>query len=126
MRAASALAVAFLAALAAPVTALAQQPNYGCLASANCGQKGNSPAVGPRDYWQNWICGGCHIGPVTNYVPSPAERALLSVPARFWVMHTEAERDGETRARVSQHRLVPTSRMAPAFQQLMANRPKAR
>jgi len=126
MRAGRALALAFLAALVAPATARAQQPNYGCLANANCGQKGTSPAVGPRDYWQNWICAGCHLGPVTHYVPSPAERALLSVPARFWVMHAEAERDGETRARISQHRLVPTSRMSPLFQQLMANQPKAR
>ena len=78
MRAAPAFAVVFFAALAASATARAQQqPNYGCLASATCGHKGSSPAAGPRDYWQNWICGGCHIGPVTNYAPSPAERALL-------------------------------------------------
>jgi hypothetical protein len=104
----------------------AQQPNFGCLANANCGQKGNTPNAGPRDYWQNWICQGCHLGPPVNYVQSPPERALMGVPARFWAMHGDAVREGETRARASQHRLLPTSRMPPAFQALMAQRPPTR
>jgi len=105
--------------------ALAQQPNFGCLASDNCGQKGKSTNVGPRDYWQNWICAGCHVSPVTNFAPSPAERALIGVPARFWVMHAEAERDGETAIRASQHRLLPANRISPVFRQLIALRPRA-
>ena len=119
-----ALFVVLMLSFAATAAQAQQQgPSLGCLANGNCGHKGNTPNSGPRDYWQNWICQGCHLGPVVNYAPSPTERALLSVPARFWVMHADAERDGETRARITQHRLLPTSRMPPPFQTLMAQRP---
>jgi len=117
------LAAPVLVAAVAAAALAQQQPNFGCLANANCGQKGPSPNAGPRDYWQNWICAGCHLGPPTSYAPSPPERALLAVPARFWVMHAEAARDGETRARVGQHRRLPVNRMPPVFQRLMAERP---
>jgi hypothetical protein len=114
------VAAAFCIIFAATVAA--QQPNYGCLAFGNCGQKGNTPNAGPRDYWQNWICSGCHLGVATNYVQSPPERALLGVPSRFWTMHADAVRDGETRVRVGQHRLLPANRISPGFQQLLSDR----
>ena len=120
------IVVLALGLVAGAAQAQQQQPGFGCLANANCGQKGNTPSAGPRDYWQNWICQGCHLGPPVNYAPSPPERALMNVPARFWVMHADAMRDGETRARAGQHRLLPTSRMAPTFQGLMAQRPPGR
>jgi hypothetical protein len=108
---------------AAAAQAQQQGAGFGCLGNGNCGQKGNTPSAGPRDYWQNWICQGCHVGPPVAYVLSPPERALMNVPARFWSMHADAMRDGETRARISQHRLLPASRMPPAFQNLMVQRP---
>jgi hypothetical protein len=119
------LAAPVLAAAIAAPAALAQQrqPTYGCLAYDTCGKKSTTTNGGPRDYWQNWICAGCHLGGLANYQPSPAERALLAVPARFWVMHAEAERGGETRARIRQHPLLPTNRLPPAFRRLMAERP---
>jgi hypothetical protein len=100
-----------------------QGPSFGCLHNGNCGQKGNTPNAGPRDYWQNWVCQGCHVGPPVNYAPSPVERSLVSVPPRFWSMHADAARDGETRARIAQHRLLPTSRIPAPFQNLIAQRP---
>jgi hypothetical protein len=102
--------------------AAAQQPNYGCLAHNTCGRKGTTSNTGPRDYWQNWICSGCHMGVASNYVQSPPERALINVPDRFWIMHAEARRDGETAVKAGNHRLLGQGRITTEFQRLLAER----
>ena len=117
-------AMVLCGALAATVEA--QQANYGCLANNNCGHKGTTSNAGPRDYWQNWICSGCHSGPLTNFVQSPPERALIGMPARFWSMHAEAARDGETSVRAGSHRLLSPGRITPDFQRLLQERPRGR
>jgi hypothetical protein len=101
---------------------VAQQPNYGCLAQNTCGRKGTTSNTGPRDYWQNWICSGCHMGVSSNYVQSPPERALINVPDRFWFMHAEARRDGETAVKAGMHRLHAESRITTEFRRLIAER----
>jgi hypothetical protein len=107
---------------AAPGPAVPQQQATGCLAIGDCGTKGTTP--GPRrDYWYNWLCSGCHTGPTPPLAPSPQEYALIQVPVRFWTMHAEAERNGETRMRARQYRLLPPQRLAPQFKVLMAQRP---
>ena len=113
-------------ALLAAEPAPAQQPNFGCLANNNCGHKGGTTNSGPRDYWQNWICAGCHSGMPGTYVQSPPERALIGIPSRFWDMHADAVRDGETAVRAGSHRLLPTSRLTLEFQRLMQERPRGR
>ncbi len=120
--AAAALALAALGA-AAPAPARAQQPQaVGCLAAGNCGTKGTTPGA-RRDYWYNWICSGCHTGATEPLAPTPQEYALLQVPVRFWTMHAEATRDGETRMRAGQHGLKPQGSIAAPFVALMRNRP---
>jgi hypothetical protein len=106
----------------AAVDVVAQQPNFGCLAHNTCGRKGTTANAGPRDYWQNWICAGCHMGISPNYVQSPPERALVNVPDRFWMMHAEARRDGETAVKAGSHRLHAETRLTPEFRRLLAER----
>ncbi len=107
----------------APGPARAQQGQaIGCLAAGNCGTKGTTPGA-RRDYWYNWICQGCHTGSLPPLSPSPQEYALIQVPVRFWTMHAEAERDGETRMRGPQHGLKPARSLAAPFKALMNNRP---
>jgi hypothetical protein len=104
------------------VEAVAQQPNFGCLVQNTCGRKGTTSNTGPRDYWQNWICSGCHMGVSSNYVQSPPERALINVPDRFWIMHAEARRDGETAVKAGMHRLLGEGRLTTEFRRLMVER----
>jgi hypothetical protein len=60
-------------------------------------------------------------------VPSPDERALVALPSRFWVVHAEAERDGETRMKPpARAGFLPPARIAPEFQRLLAERPPLR
>jgi hypothetical protein len=111
--------------------AAAQQPGQpaaqGCLATGTCGKKGTTPAEVSRDYWQNWLCTECHTGQGAGFAPSPQERALIAIPSRFWDMHEQAERDGETRARLSQHRgTKPTQALGPDFRRLLVERPRRR
>ncbi len=119
---AAALALVLAASLS-PVAAQQAQPQ-GCIAAGNCGTKGTQTQPGARrDYWYNWICSGCHTGPLAPLAPSPQELALTQVPVRFWTMHSRAEQDGETRMRAMQHGLRPTGGLAPLFRVLMQNRP---
>jgi hypothetical protein len=104
-----------------------QPPAQGCLATDTCGKKGTTPSEVTRDYWQNWVCTECHTGPATGLNPSPQERALIAIPSRFWDMHAEAARDGETRARLSQYRgIKPAPALKPELQRLLAERPRRR
>jgi hypothetical protein len=109
----------------------AQQPGQplaqGCLGAGTCGKKGTTPAAVARDYWQNWVCTECHTGPVASVAPSPQERALIAIPSRFWDMHADAARDGETRARLNRHRGIKDARaLGPEFRRLIAEQPRRR
>ncbi|HEX9835599.1 MAG TPA: hypothetical protein VGB90_02020 [Alphaproteobacteria bacterium] len=109
----------------------AQQPGQpaaqGCLAAGTCGKKGTTPAEVARDYWQNWVCTECHTGPAAGVAPSPQERALIAIPSRFWDMHADAARDGETRARLNRHRAIKDARaLGPEFRRLIADQPRRR
>jgi hypothetical protein len=127
-------AVAALAAALAAGEARAQMPGitplgpaYGCIANNTCGQKGATTTAGARDYWQNWVCTGCHVGgPQVAVQQSPQERALIAVPTRFWVLHAEAEREAETRMKARQYRLLPAGRLTAEFRRLMEERPPRR
>ncbi len=106
--------------------AVAQQPqSLGCLAAGNCGTKGTTPGA-RRDYWYNWVCSGCHTGPLAPLSASPQEYALIQVPVRFWTMHAEAVRNGETRMRAQQYGLRSPAQLSGPFRSLMANRPAQR
>jgi hypothetical protein len=102
-----------------------QSPVQGCLAAGTCGKKGTTPAEVARDYWQNWVCS--HTGSAAGLAPSPQERALIAIPSRFWDMHADAARDGETRARLNRHRGIKDARaLGPEFRRLLAQRPPRR
>ena len=116
------LAILTLGGAVAAADVVAQQPNFGCLAHNTCGRKGTTANAGPRDYWQNWICSGCHMSVSSSYVQSPPERALVNVPDRFWMMHAEARRDGETAVKAGTYRLLNEARLTGEFRRLMVER----